>query len=75
MSWVKDWTEFWAACVMEQINAPAMTLEKDGDVHDRDNNSESETVFLAQYNSDHHFIPTFLGFYFPLLLACSFGEG
>lgn len=32
-------------------------------------------LFFAQYNSDCHFISTFQGVYFPLLLPCSFGEG
>lgn len=32
-------------------------------------------VFFAQYNSDCHFISTFLGVYSPLPLPCSFGEG
>lgn len=31
-------------------------------------------VFFTQYKSDRHFISTFLGVYFPLLLPCSFGE-
>lgn len=39
VSWVKDWTEFWAACVMEQINASVMTFQKGVGVHDRDSNS------------------------------------
>lgn len=65
---VKEWIEFWAVCVTEQINVPAMTLQKDGGVHDRDNNSENETIFLAQYNSVCHYISTSLGVYFPLLL-------
>lgn len=32
-------------------------------------------AFFAQCNSDRHFVSTFLGVYFPLLLPCSFGEG
>lgn len=72
VSWVKDWIEFWAACIMERINASAMTFQKGVGVHDRE--TITAVVFFAQYKSDRHFISTFLGVYFPLLLPCSFEE-